>query len=747
MVSPEATAKPFDDSVQLRREFDLLELRLQREILCTRAERGASGRFDQFAGLFISDEEIDHYLGKTGGEVETQTNGSPLDEKIAAAAQALDRDRRKAVEAGQLLRLEHLREAFALTPSEYHVLIACLAPDLDLRFERYFAYLQNDVSKKRPCVQFLGKLFPGITDGYPPVRRLVAAADSLVGLRLLDLVKSSEGGFASRELKVPEGVLHFLLAVDAPDPELGGIGKWRPGRALVGHASYYQHHQTCLEHLLSVAERDGSLPYGYIRGPEGCGKEDVVLAVAHRLSATVLECNGKELLAYAGEWDEWLRVLERDLRMRTAFLWIRHGDALIAAGDAHGARFHSLGRFLREHPAVNMLMTGEDVSCALRDLLGVSLLTLKIPPPNSREQLELWEEVTEEEGVALRSPLIEGLAAKFRFGPGKIRTALRLLQWEEPCKRPATDSDCEISVEERIHRACRSESSSALEAYAKKINPRYQWEDLVLPAHVLEHLREIRNCVRYRSKVHGEWGFGDKFSLGKGLHALFSGPTGTGKTMSAEVLASDLGLDVYKIDLSSVVSKYIGETEKQLARIFREAESTNCILLFDEADALFGKRSEVKDSHDRYANIEINYLLQRMDDYEGAVILTTNMANNLDPAFTRRIQYTVEFPIPDERHRELLWSKVFPTATPLGQDLDLGYLAKRFKLSGANIKNIAFNSAFLAASDGGVVDMAHVVMALRREYRKLGKLVSPSEFGPYYHLVGEESDESEGRWQ
>jgi SpoVK/Ycf46/Vps4 family AAA+-type ATPase len=244
--------------------------------------------------------------------------------------------------------------------------------------------------------------------------------------------------------------------------------------------------------------------------------------------------------------------------------------------------------------------------------------------------------------------------------------------------------------------------------------------------------------------VHGEWGFEHKFSLGKGLNVLFSGPSGTGKTMSAEVLATDLSLDLYKIDLSSVVSKYIGETEKNLGRIFREAENANCILLFDEADALFGKRSEVKDSHDRYANIEINYLLQKMEEYEGIVILTTNMLKNLDPAFTRRIQYTVEFPIPDERQRGMLWSQVFPMATPLASDLNLDFVAKRFRLSGANIKSIALQSAFLAASNGGSVEMEHLVNAISREYKKLGKLASRSEFGAYYHLVHDRTESETG---
>jgi SpoVK/Ycf46/Vps4 family AAA+-type ATPase len=353
------------------------------------------------------------------------------------------------------------------------------------------------------------------------------------------------------------------------------------------------------------------------------------------------------------------------------------------------------------------------------------------------ERQELWREAVGELAKA-RPEFVAELAAKFRFGPGKIRDALQPLRWEAH-----TESAEPRAREAAVLQACRAGSNPNLATFAQKIRLKYRWDDLVLPPDVMEHLREIRNAVRHRARVHGEWGFESKFSLGKGLNVIFSGPSGTGKTMSAEILATDLGLDLYKIDLSSVVSKYIGETEKNLARIFREAEDANCILLFDEADALFGKRSEVKDSHDRYANIEIDYLLQRVEEYEGIIILTTNMLKNLDPAFTRRIQYTVEFPSPDERHRELLWSKVFPAATPLANDLDLAFLAKRFKLSGASIKSIALNSAFLAAANGGVVDMQHVITALKREYRKLGKLASRSEFGAYGDLAVDNTGEAE----
>jgi SpoVK/Ycf46/Vps4 family AAA+-type ATPase len=224
-----------------------------------------------------------------------------------------------------------------------------------------------------------------------------------------------------------------------------------------------------------------------------------------------------------------------------------------------------------------------------------------------------------------------------------------------------------------------------------------------------------------------QWGFDSKLSLGKGTNALFSGPSGTGKTMAAEIVAGELGLDLYKIDLSGVVSKYIGETEKNLDRIFNAAENANAILFFDEADALFGKRSEVRDSHDRYANIEISYLLQKMEEYPGLTILATNLRQNLDDAFVRRLAFMVHFPFPDETSRQQIWQGVWPKQTPLHTEVDLDLFARRFKLSGGSIKNMALAAAFLAADEDTPVNMSHLYRAARREYQKMGKAISLSE--------------------
>ena len=357
-------------------------------------------------------------------------------------------------------------------------------------------------------------------------------------------------------------------------------------------------------------------------------------------------------------------------------------------------------------------------------LRQITYFSVALSRPSYTHRAKTWHSALEKHSTALDPGDIAELAVKFKFSLTQIynaaATAGNLALWRDP-------NSHHITLQE-LYEACRSHSNKKLSILAHKISLKYRWDDIILPSDRTQQLREICNHVKYRDRVYSEWGFDRKLAMGKGLCVLFAGPSGTGKTMSADIIAGELGLDLYKIDLSSVVSKYIGETEKNLSRIFDEAETSNAILFFDEADALFGKRSEVKDSHDRYANIETGYLLQRMEEYEGIVILASNFRKNMDEAFIRRLHFTVEFPFPNEEDRFRIWQNVWPAATPREPDLDLEFLARRFQVTGGNIRNIALSAAFLAADDTGIIGMQHLVRATQREYQKMGKLVSESDF-------------------
>jgi SpoVK/Ycf46/Vps4 family AAA+-type ATPase len=347
-------------------------------------------------------------------------------------------------------------------------------------------------------------------------------------------------------------------------------------------------------------------------------------------------------------------------------------------------------------------------------------------------------------GAAGMTPIgddLDALASRFRLAPPQIGDAVAVARGSAALRAAAHAPDAAAGWSSGapsmtdLFRAARAQSGDRLGRLARRIEPKYGWADIVLPADQLARLRELSDQARYRHVVHGDWGFEQKLSLGRGLNALFSGPPGTGKTMAAEVIGRDLELELYAIDLAQVVSKYIGETEKNLQAVFQAAEDSQAILFFDEADALFGKRSEVKDAHDRYANIEIGYLLQKMEAHEGIAILATNLRKNMDEAFLRRMQFTVDFPFPDEESRRRIWDGVFPEELPRARDVDVFFLARQFKLSGGHIRNIALAAAFLAAADRSPLTMAHLIRATRREYQKLGWLCSKADFGAYHALV------------
>jgi SpoVK/Ycf46/Vps4 family AAA+-type ATPase len=369
-----------------------------------------------------------------------------------------------------------------------------------------------------------------------------------------------------------------------------------------------------------------------------------------------------------------------------------------------------------------------------REHVAPRLIDLHFSEPDYAARVLLWERSLAQAGADFAAEEIEALADRFVFTPGQIEyavaTALDARTMRARGRRSKRlDAD-------GLFAAARRQSGHALGRLAVKAVTIYTWEDLVLPDATLQRLREIAAAIEFRHVVYSEWGFGRQSAAGTGLKTLFAGDSGTGKTMAAGIIAKGLGLEMYKIDLSGVVSKYIGETEKNLDRIFRAAACSNAILFFDEADALFGKRSEVRDAHDRYANIEVAYLLQKLEEFEGIVILASNLSKNIDEAFSRRMHYVVDFPMPSESERIELWRRMFPRQVPLGADVDFPFLAKQFAIAGGDICNVTLDAAFLAAQDGRVVTMKLVVRALARQMTKQGRVATPTDFKQYYGLIG-----------
>jgi hypothetical protein len=420
-----------------------------------------------------------------------------------------------------------------------------------------------------------------------------------------------------------------------------------------------------------------------------------------------------------------LKLVFREAWFQSALLYLEGLDEM--RRDEHAHAFELLLDCLVNSAGITILNGAQCWQPSGRVPLGV--ITVPFSIPGFIERRTCWQREFTAAQVAIEDGDLEALADRFQLTAGQIADSVTAAgnhaRWRALVQSP-DDVNVQLTVAD-LFAAARAQSGYDLATLARRIEPRYTWDDIVLPADSMTQLREICQRVEQRHRVLDDWGFDDKLSLGKGVTALFAGPSGTGKTMAAEIIASELGLDLYKIDLSGIVSKYIGETEKNLDRIFTAAENANAILFFDEADALFGKRSEVRDSHDRYANIEISYLLQKMEQYEGIAILATNLRQNLDDAFVRRLAFTVHFPFPDQADRRRIWAGIWPEATPVAEDVDFDFLSSQFKLSGGNIKNVALSAAFLAASDGGQVTMAHVFHATQREYQKIGKVLSATE--------------------
>jgi AAA+ superfamily predicted ATPase len=454
----------------------------------------------------------------------------------------------------------------------------------------------------------------------------------------------------------------------------------------------------------------------YLHGPPGVGKRELARGACGLLNCPLLYLDLEQLLARESEAEQMLRLVFREGLLFQGALYLDCLDCLLGEASKAKALLQAIAGMMAEWGWL-LFLAGEKSWYGGELFEPMAFQAIALPLPDVQLREAIWKDTLTSRFPNVSEGWVRQLANQFRLTLRQIRAAVAMVGEQYALRGERADLDLAD-----LYAACRCQSNRKLGELALKIEPHYGWQDLILPADKLAQLQEICSHARHRQRVFGDWGFDRKLSHGKGLSALFSGPPGTGKTMAAEVIARDLQVDLYKIDLSGVVSKYIGETEKNLSRIFREAETSNAILFFDEADALFGKRTEVSDAHDRYANIETSYLLQKMEEYEGIVILATNLRENMDEAFTRRLRFIVEFPFPDEANRLFIWKNHFPSEAPLSEAIDYQFLARKFPIAGGNIKNIVLSAAFYAAEDGGKIEMEHILRGTRREFEKVGKL-------------------------
>ncbi|MFF9144771.1 AAA family ATPase [Streptomyces sp. NPDC014861] len=652
-----------------------MELRVRRAVEARRAVDPDPD--DAFRGLYLTEEAVERLLDAP----RPFPRADPLPPPPAGS------------------RLGTLAADFGLSALDVDILLIALLPDLDDRFEAFYGYLNDDVTRRRPSAGLALGLC-GLPHADREARARLGERAPLRAGGLL-LVEDRDRPFLGRALRVPDRVTAHLLGDDTPDPRLTDVrAPWEPVRG-VGDPAPLARFLREPSALLYLQEDQG-----------GAG----TALAASALSAAGRAVLGVDLARLAEDPAprEAVRCLLREARLTRAGLVCAPVDAVA-----------------REHPGLLRAVTDLPVQVALVGRAPWDAawstappLLVRAPRVGPEARAELWRESA---GGDVRLP-VEDILAPFLLTPEQIVRSARAATQKAGLESTDVTAD-------HIRQGARAQNAAGLDRLARRIEPTVGWPDLVLPPDTETQLRELTSRARHRDHVLGTWSMRPGGGRGRGVAALFAGDSGTGKTMSAEVIAADLGLDLYTVDLATVIDKYVGETEKNLERIFTEAAGVNGVLLFDEADAVFGKRSDVKDAHDRYANVESAYLLQRMESFDGLAILATNLRANLDDAFTRRLDLIIDFPVPDAPQRRVLWDRTLGPHLPRAGDLDLAFCAEAFELSGGNIRSIAVTAAYLAAEAAGPLTMPMLIHAVQREYQKLGRLTLASEFGRYLEML------------
>jgi hypothetical protein len=643
-------------------------------------------------GTTADQRALTEALAEVRARLEARVDGGS-EKKSPPGEIAAGQDEKKA-ESG--CALDTLVTRFQLTPFERAVVLLCAGIEFDAGFASLCAAALNG----RACATF------GLALAVLPHAHWSALAPTgaLRRWRLIDLDPGA--GLTAAPLRLDERVLHYLAGVPYFDPRLRGFFARVSTEAELAPAQNVQAQR--IVDILAEAQHTGRAPIFDLQGNDTIARTSVAAAACAACDLKLYRVRAADLPVVPDERAAVVRLWEREALLI-------EGALLIEAENEVGEPV-ARARALAERTRGVVFFSGP---APLR-VPNRAVLGLPIDKPAPSEQLALWTSALGPAAAGLNGHLTR-VAAQFNLDVGGVRAAAA------DFVSRATELREEKELPSALWTAARTQARIGLDGLAQQLEPAARWEDIVLPPAQLHTLRTIAAQVRQRARVCGAWGFARKGSRGLGLSTLFAGPSGTGKTMAAEVLARELDLDLFRIDLSGMVSKYIGETEKNLRRVFDAADHSGAILLFDEADALFGKRSEVRDSHDRYANIEVSYLLQRVEAYRGLAILTTNMKQAVDTAFMRRLRFIVPFGFPDTAQRLEIWRRVFPPETPV-ENLDYSKLA-RLSLAGGHIRNVALNAAFLAADTGEPVRMRHLLQSAQCEYAKLEKSLSEAEFG------------------
>ncbi len=666
-----------------------------------------------FRGLAVGREEIFQILAKID-----QSDFSPsLDQELLTDLQKrseiLIEQTAELIAGGFQPKLYRLIETCQLSSAEYHAFLICLSSAFDLGYEKVFGYLNNDVTRRYPTRELIIQVLRSGEGDQQEIWQSLLSESKLLSEGLILPAPEEESSVDLKTMFLPAPELVNWLA-----------GKYQAPKLLAGAVSISTVDEIdpmLVESEISAfdpANLAQQMPLVIISSPDEAIALSCAKALVHSLGQSAFEIKLDVLKAAECLNAPTLNRLLRDARLNQAVPLLRKGELALAVEEPHSKALFSA---LLSYPEPAIICSAVHPQPLFSNTWPTKpVFRWNLLMPDSPKRLKIWQSLLPG-GSDISNEELRYLADQFVLTSTQIHQAWALARDTAlQLARPLQLGD--------LYEAARQCSSRQLDQLAVKVEPRFGWDDIILPEDEIAALHEIVSMVRDRTLVLETWGLGRKLVSSKGVSSLFAGEPGTGKTLAAQVIAKELGMDLYKIDLSTVVSKYIGETEKNLELIFTQARNSNAILFFDEADAIFGKRSEVKDAHDRYANIEVGYLLQRMESYDGIVILATNLHANMDEAFTRRLQFVVDFPFPDASQREAIWKVLFPAEAPCAEQIDFHNFAEHFHLAGGNIRNVIVYAAFLAASEHKPISHRYLIHGIRRELRKMGRLIDEKEF-------------------
>jgi ATP-dependent 26S proteasome regulatory subunit len=731
-------------------ELILVDLLLHRETMKIQQIDKNESENDKLNGLFITRKKLEKL--NTGQSMEIDWFGhyhliysSDPDMKaiikaIEVQKTKIDNSTRESLRRSVALKLLEVKQKFCLLDEEYLILNICLAVQILPQYEKVFAYLHDNAARRLPSIDLILNILNSTFEEKISSRDYFSFQSPLIENRIIEFTgEPYENSYPSslRQLKINNRIYRYILDRKGAEKELATILQQfapdqyskKPGATDKVGKDVHDFIEINKDAFLA---NDQAYMF-YFCGPYGSGKKDVALSIGHSLNLPLLMVDIEAACNTESDKENIFLLINRESILLNSAIYLYNTDVIFEHKENVKLKNYLIRALSRNSRLI--IVSSRDKYDVRSEFKQKRFFYIDFPIPSYKKRQDLWNLYLKDKSILggyriAKETDVNFLAGKFRFTGGQINDAIKAA-----CTSARWKSNGNKTInEEEIYHGCHLQSNQDLKSLAREVTTKYTLDDIILPKDQKNQLAEIINCVKNKYIVYDEMGFADKMPYGKGLNILFNGPSGTGKTMASAIIANTLNLEIYEINISQILSKFVGETEKRIASIFRSAR--NAVLFFDEADALFGRRTMIKDAHDKYANIETSFLLREIEKYEeGCVLLATNRKDNMDEAFSRRMDFDVEFPFPSKEHRLKIWDNIFPEQTPLDENIDFDFLAEKFNLSGGNIHNIALASAFYAAQDEKLVKMEHLIMAVKREYQKNNKLCNKNDFGQYYNLI------------